>query len=463
MSNYLKLSEIGLEPARPFPGKWYRTNPRGTIEFENKSEWVENEALKWFNIAKEHPKYDQTPIGKKTSFLVQHLRKMKIASSEARKLIVKLEECNIPIEESDVNDDEADNLEEHADIEDMELVETVETVDEMETEEMDASQDMFADNDSTNPDGTLTRSEKDKIINEAMLKPIEELIESEDNLPEFVAKSYKYTSLKFEHINNYVENEFEGKSSQEILNVFSQTPGYVVGSDVYKQRLNHLSHHERSEKRIFKNVNDTLSILKQSGTPEALEHRKIIASAVYDPKFGFPKINETRDVKNAGRELKTKLRSGEKTDLKPEQRNSTDYYPQSVKDIAETCWRTNCTVIEPGKHTRPKAAIKDGSETIPIIYQTLTDKEAYSAFQEIYQDDVNNAIKVDCQLLMDKLRNISDSTLKEKKRYSLRKKKINFQACNGFYSRNQRRQKPVQTTVQDSARTVRDHRSTMTI
>ena len=71
MSNYLKLSEIGLEPARPFPGKWYRTNPRGTIEFENKSEWVENEALKWFNIAKEHPKYDQTPIGKKTYFLVK--------------------------------------------------------------------------------------------------------------------------------------------------------------------------------------------------------------------------------------------------------------------------------------------------------------------------------------------------------------------------------------------------------
>ena len=180
---------------------------------------------------------------------------------------------------------------------------------------------------------------------------------------------------------------------------------------------------------------------------------------MYDPKFGFPKINETRDVKNAGRELKTKLRSGEKTDLKPEQRNSTGYYPQSVKDIAETCWRTNCTVIEPGKHTRPKAAIKDGSETIPIIYQTLTDKEAYSAFQEIYQDDVKNAVKVDCQLLMDKLRNTS----KKKKRYSLRKRKINFQACNGFYSRNQRRQKPVQTTVQDFARTVRDHRSTMTI
>ena len=60
---------------------------------------------------------------------------------------------------------------------------------------------------------------------------------------------------------------------------------------------------------MLKSVNNTLNIFKKSGTPEALKHRKIVVGALYNPKFGFPKLNETRDIKNTGRDLKTKLRS----------------------------------------------------------------------------------------------------------------------------------------------------------
>ena len=215
------------------------------------------------------------------------------------------------------------------------------------------------------------------------------------------------------------------------MNVFSQTPSYVRDSELYKKRLDHLPKHERSEKRMLKNANNALSLLKKSGTPKSLEHRKIITSALYDPQFGYPRLCETKTVKTAGKVLNTKLHSGDSNDLKPDPRNSTDYYPQSVKDIANTCWRTNCTVIEPGKHARPKAAIKDGHETIPIIYQTLTDKEAYSAFKEIYEEDVKTAVAADCDLLQEKLEMISDTKLKDKKLEFIEKRRTDFRAYHG--------------------------------
>ena len=424
----LQVNDVGIAPAMKFPGKKNRNNPSGSVHCGNKSEWVESEALKWYNYVKDLEKYDKTPLHQKTFLLANHhLKKMKIANSVARRLIVKFEECNVPIVESEEDDEEIDNDE-------MEIVETVETVEEMDTE------DMFANSDSENGEDTLTRIEKENIIDQTLLKPIEELIEFENSLPKFVTRSYRFQSTKFEHINNYVETEFEGKSSQDILNVFSQTPSYVRDSDLYKRRLDHLPKHERSEKRMLKNANSALSLLKQSGTPKSLEHRKIITSALYDPQFGYPRLCETRTVKTAGKMLNTKLRSGESTDLKPDPRSSTDYFPQSVKDIANTCWRTNCTVIEPGKHARPKAAIKDGNETIPIIYQTLTDKEAYSAFKEIYVNDVKEAVAADCNLLLEKLESISDTKLKEKKLEFIEKKKSRFPSLSWFL-----KQKPKET------------------
>ena len=90
--------------------------------------------------------------------------------------------------------------------------------------------------------------------------------------------------------------------------------------------------------------------------------------------------------------MKSKLLSGENSDLQPRARESSDYFPSPVKDIAERRWRKDCTVIEPGKHTIPKAAIKDGDETIPAIYQTLTDRECYAVFEDTYKGEIIEAI-----------------------------------------------------------------------
>ena len=442
--NYLKVSDFDLVPAETFPGKRHQNNPKGSIQFNKKSEWVENEAFKWYSFVKDHPKYDKTALYRKAFILAKHLRNMNTAVSEARKLIVKFEECNIPVEESEGEDETRNNSIENEVTEQMDLggENTDQNENEMDTTESNASQDMFANSQDELTEARLSRSEKDTIIAQTLLKPIEELINQENELPEFVKKSYKYTSLKFEHINKYVENEFEGMSSQDILNIFSQTPIYVTSSELYKKRLEHLPKHERSERRVLKNINETLSLLQQSGTSESLNHRKIITSAVYDPRFGYPQLCETRTIKTASKEIKTRFRGGDIPDLKPDQRNSNDYFPESVKVIAEKCWRTNCTVIEPGKHSRPKAAIKDGSETIPIIYQTLTDKEAYAAFKEIYEEDVENAMAKNCEEMKEKLNKTSDTKLKEKKMTFIEKKKNRFPSLSWFIEQKPKETKP---------------------
>ena len=168
----LNLCDVGIDLAMKYPGRKNRKNPTGSAQFDNKSEWVENEALKWYNYAKELKKYDKTTLHQKSHLLAKHLKKMSIASSEARKLIVKFEECDVPIVESEEDDIENDN-------EDMDIGETNETVEEMDTEEID----MFANRDSENEETALTRVEKDKIIDQTLLKPIEELIECERKLP----------------------------------------------------------------------------------------------------------------------------------------------------------------------------------------------------------------------------------------------------------------------------------------
>ena len=202
--DYLKVSDFDLVPAAKFPGKKHQRNPEGSIQFTKKSEWVESEALKWYSLVKDHPKYDKTALYRKADILAKHLRNLNTAVSEARKLIVKFEECNIPVEENEGEDETRDN--EVTEQMDLGGENTDQNENEMDTTENNASQDMFANSQDELTESRLSRSEKDTIIAHTLLSPIEELINQENKLPDFVKKSYKYTFLKFEHINKYVEN-----------------------------------------------------------------------------------------------------------------------------------------------------------------------------------------------------------------------------------------------------------------
>lgn len=416
--SYLKISDCDLEKAERYPGKYESC-------FNSKTDWVADKVRIWYEHMKDNPKYDDTPNGHKSYVLHSHLSKLKVAHSEVRKLLVDIE----------INSKSTESESDASDIE----MEVDQGEDVMEVEEPQGSQDMFAASDDGNESTELTRSEKEAAILRHLSNPFEELIEVESELPKFLTQSYRYKEKKTEFIKSKVETFLTDKNSQDVCEVLSQLPSYVTNSDIWKNRFN-LSDQQKSQKRMLKNINITFNLLKESSTPASMEQRKVLAAALYDPKFGYPNIDETRTVKNAGKALKTKLLGGENLDLKPKNRTTSDHFPDTVKQIADKCWRTQCTVIEPGKHSRPKAALKDGEERIPAIYQTLTDKEAYSIFEDMYKAEVNQTMIEECNKLRAEVNLRNDSQLKAKLLAQISKKETRFPSMSWFLQ-----QKPKET------------------
>ena len=424
---FLLKSDCEIEPASPFPGKRYRQNPGGCSD--SRAQWIENEANKWVNNMKHHPKYLTTPLYQRSFCLKYHLRKLTVANSECRKILIKVEsDVNF---NQEVNDPQDDNME----IDDQRLADNVQ---DMDTEPPPGSQDMFANSDGE--DEELSRVEKEKVIIDTLKSPIEDLLKSENSLPYFVMNSHRYKTSKNNFIEEYLEENFKDATIEELVNSLTPLPNYVRESPVFKKKINTLSDQQKSEKRMLKNLNSTLSLLRDSSTKTALEHRKIITGAVYDHFCGFPNIDETKAVKKEAKVLKTNLLSGETSDLKPKERQKVDFFPASVKEVAEKCWRTNCTVVEPGKHTRPKSALRDGEEVIPAIYQTLTDSEAFAVFKDNYHEEVREAMEKECNDVRISVEGRRDSGSKQKLLDMLIRKQTRFPSFSWFLQ-----QKPKET------------------
>ena len=176
--DHLKVADCDLPPAEKYPGKKYRQNPTGSSDFGTKIEWVEFEASKWYETMKDHPKFDSTPIYKKADCLKNHLRKLNVAISEARQIIVKIEEGHVSDSESDSEEDEnnkeSDTVDNFGDVpDDMEI---------------EGSQDMFANSEDENEE-TMTRVQIEAMIDQVLSKPIAEVISEESSLHECVLAS----------------------------------------------------------------------------------------------------------------------------------------------------------------------------------------------------------------------------------------------------------------------------------
>ena len=104
--NYLKVSDCDLPPAEKFPGKKYRQNPFGSVQFDTKGDWVDNEILIWYKHMRSHPKYDNTAISQKAHILKKHLKKLNVSISEARQILVRFEEANNCDTEEDEEEEE---------------------------------------------------------------------------------------------------------------------------------------------------------------------------------------------------------------------------------------------------------------------------------------------------------------------------------------------------------------------
>ena len=413
MDRFLVTRDCELDPAPKYPGKLHRKNEVGSSE--NKSTYIKSQAAVWVNHMKDHPKYEGTPLYQRCFCLKYHLRKLSVPSSECRKILVEIESTAIPNQEQ--NDAPETNMDTNEDV-------AVDDENQMDIEPPLGSQDMFADMDAE-PEN-LSFEQKNKVIVEKLQHPIEDLLNSEDSLPQFVLESRRYREAKNSFIEKYLGTNFRDATIEELVNSLTPLPKYIRESSVFKKKINKLNDQQKSEKRLLKNINTTLSLLQENPTKTAIEERKVIASAAYDHFCGFPNINETKFIKQEAKSLKMKLLSGEANDLKPSEHTRSEFFPPSVKVCAEQCWRNHCTVVEPGKHSRPKSALKDGNEVIPAIYQTLTDSEAYAVFKDIYSDEVRDAMMEDCNQVRVKLETRNNSARKQKQLELLQKKETRF-------------------------------------
>ena len=90
-------------------------------------------------------------------------------------------------------------------------------------------------------------------------------------------------------------------------------------------------------------------------------------------------------------QMKRQLVSGEENILKCPEKEVRQAFPPKVKEVAIKHWE-EITVTEPAKHKRLTKAVKDGEETAPVRYQTMTNEETFESFKESCSDNVKVVI-----------------------------------------------------------------------
>ena len=263
----IKSSDCDLPPAPKFPGVRCRSNPGGSSDCQYKIQWVEKESAKWVNHMIVNPKYEGTPVHQKVFCLRHHLRKLCVASSEVRRILVDVE-ANLVLNED-------------ADIETMDIDQSENNMD-MDTgiETQPASQDMFANSDEETQE--VSCADKERIILAALDLSIEELITRENTLPDFVLNCQRYKIKKNSFVEEYLETNFKDATCNELLNSLTPIPEFIKNSVAFKKKVNIVTDLEKSEIRMLKNINATLSILQESSTKESLQQKKNIPSSFYD-------------------------------------------------------------------------------------------------------------------------------------------------------------------------------------
>ena len=138
---------------------------------------------------------------------------------------------------------------------------------------------------------------------------------------------------------------------------------------------------------VIDSVRETLDKLRLNNNRASREQQLVIAAAVTSLEYGVPELGLNRKEEKLVMGMKKKLMQGEDKVLMKPENTIREVFPQGVKEVAIQYWES-ITTTEPAKHRRVTKAVKDGDETLPTRYQTMTDKEAYQSFYENCTDDI---------------------------------------------------------------------------
>ena len=415
----------------PYPGKFNKNNKGGTLK--SKSEWKLQETRKWYNEMSKSADYDDTPFyNRSRNFKTWMDRKMSI--TEAKQLLIEVES-----ESMQANGGAAE-------LENDEFGEANDDPMDVSVEDLNDSVDMFEEFERGIEDNPKSTRKEMTIEKEDTIQKFLSLSDSEildrDDIPKFVQKDMRFIEKTEKLVQDFVDTNYE--SSQDILDQMTQIPRYIRDHEALQTKIKHLSKTEMSERRIVKNLRETLSELRKDSSREAFNDRVKIVASVVDHRYGEPDLGETRNVYEAAIKLKVEFTGGIKTTLEPARKNAPEHYPPEVFKLAEESWLNRSTTPDPAKHARPQKALRDGKETVPSVYQMVTDDEAYAQFKDNDEERVKQAMQKSCEALRRKYQNRPDSETKRKTFETLARKENKFPGKTWFLAR-----KPPQTKILD--------------
>ena len=414
----IRIEDCLQGKAPKFPGKKSKDNKNGTEL--SKSEFIDVVIEDWIrhHFDNNREKYRNTQWAHKTNYLVQYLRPLGVARSEATKRLIKTE---TKLEE-DIRNNE---VSESQDLLSMDMDIETEKILGLPWDEMSRSkQEQEIVHWMTFSDVELFDSDKDvreEVKRSSRYKQREKafflaMSDSDlferyfDKLSTFVKDCKEVRERYKRFTENYMDENFTLSSSQDILEKLSQTPSSVQHSDVYKERLRHLSFEERSQKLVMKNIKDTITALNK--TPEGRKQAEIFIAGVSHPVYGDPGLGLSWSAKKRAKEMKQKLLREKEATLKLPEKKSREIFPKNVEEIARMHW-IEITIPEPAKQTG-KVVEEDG-ETVPTRYQDRTDRECYNSFSEDCADQVRSEMTKKSEELIRQLIGRPDTADKQRR------------------------------------------------
>ena len=405
--NSIRSEDCPQGMAEPYPGKQSRNNPSGSVF--TKSEYINSEVEKWVRHFDDSDLYHKTYFSDRVKYLQVYLRPLCVSYKEAKSKLLE-------VEARVAQDNEEDNFENSQSLLGGEM--------DVDFGDLDNNGREMDDDDESDE---ISRWEKDNIVNRILSFSDEEIFEGHLEIENFVKETDKYKQRElgfylakqddelfeiFEklpmyikrhkefkqrhkhYVEGYMEDNFATSSSQEILLKLSQTPKAVQSSEVYKERLCHLSFQDRSARLLLKNIKETITELKK--TPEGKKQAKLVMAAISHPIFGDPGLDIDERTRKEVKMIKVNLLNGCTSTLQAVEHEKRSEFPKSVKEIARNHWIEN-TIVEPAKHSGH--ALEQDGETVPTRYQDKTDNECYESFKE----DCREEIKVEMEKAAEKI------------------------------------------------------------
>ena len=423
--------------APAYPGKFRRNNEKGSTI--TKEEWLQEQTDEWLRHMKGKPAYNKTYLSDKALVLLSHLsntllvqHRGKVDYPKCRQLVASSEQRLAQQQEGDENGEQDDTGAGGGEVGGGGGVEGLgeQELQLQQDREMSGQyEERLEDKDWAPGERSKERTQREFEIEQLLKKTDEELFEGEaadvnGNIVESLKRSPKLKERKevygLSYVNSKTDKDLfeseasiskhvieteafkdrvsayslrfynencEGETSQDLLCSLSQTPEVVKQSNIFKQRLRHLSKKEKSQKVAMQSLQETLEALKLNKCKEGREQHKILAASVTSLEFGVPDLGlSSRDEKEVV-QMKERLMSGEEKSLKTLEKPMRQAFPPILQEVAKQHWE-DITVTEPAKHRWLSKAVKDGEETAPSRYQTMTNEETYESFKESCKAEV---------------------------------------------------------------------------